>query len=340
MEPKKILITGASGTVGQEVLKQLVAKSGVQIFVFDIENRKSKQIRKLYNKSANFIFGDITKFNDVEKIPPNLDVVIHLAALIPPAADKHPELARKINVEGTHNLIEHIEKNSPNAFLIYSSSVSVYGDRVHNSDIYVSDDLKISEGDIYGQSKMDAEKIVQNSKLRWTIFRLAAIMKNHKISKLMFHMPLDTRLEICTPEDTGCAFVNAINHIDLLQGKVFNLGGGEACCISYREFLQRSFRIFGLGKLNFPRFTFAKRNFHCGFFADGYELENLLHFRNDTIDTYFKKTSKSTSIATKMLARIFRPAIKTFLLSKSEPYKAYLTKNKDLNSRFFDTTNG
>ena len=92
---------------------------------------------------------------------------------------------------------------------------------------------------LYGQSKLDAETIVRNSSLNWTVFRLAAIMKNHKISKLMFHMPLDTKLEICTPEDTARAFLHAIFKSALLRGRVFNLGGGESCCMTYREFREK-----------------------------------------------------------------------------------------------------
>jgi nucleoside-diphosphate-sugar epimerase len=339
MEKKKILITGASGTVGQEVLNQLSKKCVYELIVFDLENSKSKKIFDLYRNNLQWIAGSITNINDIQKIPSLLDVVIHLAAIIPPAADINPILTQKVNVEGTQNLLKHIEQTSPDAFFMYSSSVSVYGDRIQNPEIIVSDILKISEGDIYAQSKMDAEKMVRDSSLNWTIFRLSAIMKNHKLSKLMFQMPLETQLEICTPEDTALAFVNAIDNTDKLSNQIFNLGGGEKCCISYQEFLKRSFSIFGLRKLNFPKRAFADKNFHCGFYADGYVLENLLHFRKDTIETYFEKTSKSVSNLKKFFASILSPFIKWFLLLQSEPYKAYRTKDKVLINHFFRITN-
>lgn len=50
---------------------------------------------------------------------------------------------------------------------------------------------------------------------------------NHKISGLMFHMPLDTPMEITTSEDTGGAFANAVTERTELSGRIFNLGGGE-----------------------------------------------------------------------------------------------------------------
>ncbi|HHH53895.1 MAG TPA: NAD(P)-dependent oxidoreductase, partial [Bacteroidetes bacterium] len=266
----------------------------------------------------------------------NKDFVIHLAAIIPPLADKKPALSWKVNVEGTRNLIKGIEKYSTNAFLLYSSSISVYGDRLKNPWIKVSDPLRPSEGDEYAKNKIEAEKIIQNSKLDWTIFRLTAIMGGHQISELMFHMPLETPLEIATPEDTARAFVHALNKRKQLSKKIFNLGGGEKCRIIYKDFLKRSFEISGLGKLNFPHKTFAEKNFHCGYYADGDELENILHFRKDTIDTYFEKQKKKTNTIQKFLTGIFKKPILKHLKNKSEPLKAFLSKNNYLIQRFFN----
>lgn len=332
---RRILLTGASGTVGQEVLNQLTQKPSTEITVFDIANSRSKKLFEKYGERIRVIYGDISNQEEVAQIPEAFDTVIHLAAIIPPLADQFPELTRKVNVSGTKHLIEHIQKTSPNAFFLYSSSVSVYGDRVETPFIHVNDSLKISEGDVYGQTKLDAETIVRSSSIDWSVFRLAAIMKNHKISKLMFHMPLDTMLEICTPEDTAAAFVKATDARSLLKGKIFNLGGGEKCCISYRNFLERSFHVFGLGRLNFPAHAFAEKNFHCGMMADGSVLEDLLHFRHDDIETYFRSTAKTVSPVLKILAIVFRPLVKWYLLLQSEPYKAHMTKNAKQIRHFF-----
>jgi nucleoside-diphosphate-sugar epimerase len=138
-------------------------------------------------------------------------------------------------------LIRGLERFSPKAFLLYSSSISVYGDRLKDPNIYKTDPLLPSLGDEYAKTKIAAEDIIQSSRLKWSIFRLTAIMGGHKISKLMFHMPLATKMEICTPADTARAFVNAIEHRNKIEGKIFNLGGGESCRCTYLEFLDRSF---------------------------------------------------------------------------------------------------
>ena len=333
---KNILLTGASGTVGFEVLKQLLEKDCYHISVFDIESNDSK--RKFAKLKQNFeiIYGNISQLYDVEKVTKNKDVVIHLAAIIPPLADENPDLAYRVNVLGTQNLVESLEKNSPNSFFVYSSSISVYGDRLQNPNIKVTDSLLPSQGDEYAVTKIEAERLIQNSALDWSIFRLAAIMGNHKISKLMFHMPLDTHVEICTPEDTARAFVHAIDKKEQLNKKIFNLGGGAECRITYRELLTKSFDLFGLGKLDFPEKSFAEKNFHCGNYVDGDILEDILHFRQDDLDDYFEKVKKGVNPIVKGLTEVVKPLVKKRLMKVSEPYEAYIKKDKVLMERFFN----
>lgn len=327
MTKKNILLTGASGTVGFEALLQLIERKEYNITVFDKHSKQAISKLNPYKDSINIIYGDIAEPKDLDNIK-NIDIVIHLAAVIPPLADDFPELAKKVNLIGTQNLIQQLENHSKNAFFMYSSSISVYGDRIENPYIKVGDALQPSEGDYYAVTKIAAEESLKNSKLEYTIFRLAAIMGNHKISKLMFHQPLETALEIATPRDTARAFVNGIEKRADLSKKIFNLGGGELCRMRYDAFLQRSFTIFGLGKLNFPKYSFADKNFHCGYYEDGQDLEAIVHFRQDSIEDYFKMEAKKVNPLTKWFTKLLNPIIKWFLLQKSEPYEAY--KNKDL----------
>jgi nucleoside-diphosphate-sugar epimerase len=330
-----VLLTGASGTVGIEVLNQLIEMDAFAITVFDKKTTRATKLLSPFKSRINLIYGDLCHEEDVRNIPDNIDVAIHLAAIIPPLADEKPQLTYNVNVLGTKAILNVLESKSPNAFFLYSSSISIYGDRVSDPNITVNDSLNPSDGDLYGRTKIEAENLIKNSKLDWSVFRLAAIMKNHKISKLMFHMPLNTQLEICTPGDAAKAFVEAISKKDILSKRIFNLGGGENCRISYRKFLEKSFRIFGLGSLNFPLNTFAQRNFHCGIFNDGDILENILHFRHDTLETYFAETKHSISFFTKFFVTLFRVIIKRSLLKQSEPLKAFISNDKILLKHFF-----
>ncbi len=333
-----ILITGASGNVGLKTVEQLLqADKKISITCFDLPNRFVKKKLKKYTDKVSVFYGDIANYNDVEQVCKNKDVVIHLAAIIPPLADDKPDLAEKVNVDGTQNIIKALKKYSPNAMLIYSSSISVYGDRLKNTHIKIGDKLLPSQGDEYAKTKIEAEKIITESGLNWSIFRLTAIfgINNHKIGKIMFHMPLETPIEFATAEDTGRAFANAVFETEKLKGQIFNLSGGENCRITYKQFLQKSFNIFGLGDMKFPKIAFASMNFHCAYYDDGDVLDEILHFRRDTTSSYFKKVQNNVSSLKYFITHINRLLINKILVKKSEPLNAVRNGNKTDLFRFF-----
>ena len=122
----KVLLTGASGTVGNEILKHLNAlRNQFEITVFDVKSSKSKKKFKPFKKEINIVYGNICNDNDLIKVCFDKDVVIHIAAIIPPLADDKPELSYQVNTLGTGKLIRLLELHSPNAFFLYSSSISV-----------------------------------------------------------------------------------------------------------------------------------------------------------------------------------------------------------------------
>lgn len=107
---RRILLTGASGTVGYEVLKQLRQNENhFDITAFDKKSRKSVKLLSLFKNNVKIVFGDIANEQEVEKVCHKKDVVIHLAAIIPPLADETPEMAEGVNTIGTANLIRGLE---------------------------------------------------------------------------------------------------------------------------------------------------------------------------------------------------------------------------------------
>lgn len=191
----RVLLTGASGSIGRAVLARLLdQKDRFDITVFDRPSRDVRNLFARHQASIKTVFGDFTKPADLRPACANQDFVIHLAELIPPGADDAPELAHQINTLGTAALVQELEDQSPTAFLLFSSSISVYGDRLQNPHIMVDDPPMPSPRDAYAGTKIAAEKIIRDSNLDWSIFRLTSIMGGHKMSKLMFHMPLETKL--------------------------------------------------------------------------------------------------------------------------------------------------
>lgn len=331
----KILLTGASGTIGREVLNRLLLRTDVDVYVFDKRNIDTVLFYRPFKNKITLFYGDLTRNTDISLLPGNFDLVFHLAAILPPKADRSPQQTEKLNVTATNLLIKHLQHSSPEAFFLFSSCMSVYGDRLKNPFICVDDAISPCENDIYAQTKAKAETVIRSSGMRWSIFRITAILKHHKISRLMFHMPLDTKIETCSPGNVAQAFVNAIDHTDELAYRTFNLGGGEKCRITYRDFLNRVFDMAGLGTLTFPPRAFASRNYHCGFYADSDMLNEILHFRSADIQVCLEEIKGRFSPISRHVRRRFKNTIKASLLRQSSPYWAYITANKRLVKYYF-----
>ncbi len=333
---KTVLITGASGSVGIEVMKHLQEHpAGYKIKSFDQDTRGIRKMLKSFKKVEQ-IFGDIGDREQLDRACQNTDFVIHLAAVIPPLADERPKLAKRVNIDATQNLVDALKLSNPRAFILYASSISVYGDRTQDPWIEVGHPMKPSQGDYYAETKIKAEEIIKQSGLSWSIFRLTAVMGvQTKMSPLFFHMPLCTSLEIITARDAGQAFAKAIEHQDALNGSIFNLSGGPTCRTDYETFLNRVFQIMGLKKLDFPSQAFASRNFHCGFYKDQNQLEHLLQFQTDALDDYYQLLEQQQPPLRQAIISLFHRPIKKTLLKKSDPFRAYQKGEGLLFRRFF-----
>jgi len=148
---KRVLLTGASGSMGGEAFKELLRRRDKCDIVLLL--RPSKQNREAFAKydgqpGLSIVWGDLCNPDDVLKAVSGVDHVLHPAALIAPEADGKPRQCRMINFGGTSNVIAAIKKqpnNGENIRLVYIGSVAAYGDRLPPIQwINVGDPLKPS----------------------------------------------------------------------------------------------------------------------------------------------------------------------------------------------------
>lgn len=340
MEQKntRVLITGAAGHIGRELIRMLTQHSqSINVSVLELPTARNREFLDRYAGRISVFYGDLTQIETLEEATKGQDFVIHLASIIPPKALKDSTLTHTINVEGTRNLITQIEKNSPQAFFVLASSVAVYGDRLLQPYIRVTDPLTPAPWDYYAASKIKMEEALQESSLRWVIYRISAVFgsNQHVSPEMMFRMPLEQVMEMCTPIDAARAMLQTLSHTSELQGRIFNLGGGANCTTTYHQFLKRNFEIYGLGDVDFPLHAFANYNFHCGYYEDGDELDEILHFRRDTLEDYYKRLKSNTPSLQRMATKGLSKLVKSYLLSKSEPYESWLSEDIEQRKRFF-----
>jgi nucleoside-diphosphate-sugar epimerase len=316
----RVLLTGAFGNVGTSTLEELIKKN-YDITIFEVPTKNNLKTAKRYD-SCNIVWGDIRKYDEVAKAVEGQDVVIHTAAIIPPLADQKPELAYAVNVWGTENVIKAMKSQEHQPKIIYTSSVSIYGDRVKNPYIKVDDSPRPNGDDEYAKQKLECERLIRSSGLEWAIFRLSYIVSAGKLEMdpLMFYMPLNTSLEPCHTKDVGTALTNAVENQGV-YGKIFHIAGGARSRISYRNYLDRMIELFGLGRKLLPEWAFRKSGFHCGY-MDTEESERLLKYQNHSLENYFNEVGKKVA-PTRFFARLggaLSKAIAKSALLKRSPY--------------------
>jgi UDP-glucose 4-epimerase len=157
----KILITGGAGYVGTELTKVLLQSDKVELIkVYDNLSKSHYNffLGEKYDhpEKIKFINGEILDSRLLTKEMSDVDVVIHLAAIVTtPFANTDPHFYEQVNHWGTAEVV-YAAENSDISKFIYLSSTSVYGS---NAD-YADETTTPQPSTFYGISKLRGEEHV------------------------------------------------------------------------------------------------------------------------------------------------------------------------------------
>lgn len=166
---KTVLVTGASGFIGLNVVKAFL-KKGFNVTAM-IHKHKSKEL-ELLGKTLNYVYADINDENSFLKAIENMsfDFVAHVAGIAKDIGCD--DLYRKINFEP----IKYLSK-IPKIKFIYISSTDVYGMKDFSGE--TEEELPFEDKPInpYPKYKIESEKwLIQNMpKDKYVIIRPAAV---------------------------------------------------------------------------------------------------------------------------------------------------------------------
>ncbi len=325
----KILITGGFGNVGRSTVNACV-RAGHETVIFESPSALKNAKAGLHNliktrwRGCRLMTGDVRSLQDVERallaFEGGPDAIIHLAALIPPASERDEAKTRSINIGGLQNILAVCVKNNLRPRIVFASSIATYGDRL--KDFWIKKEDPLRPSDVYSQTKAACEQLLSQSGFEYVILRLSYVAWAQWLpfDPLLFAMPPETRIEIIHTEDAGRAFANAAV-LPGIGGKVFNIGGGAACRTSFRAYLDRMFRYFGLGNSDFlSDELFAKDSFHCGWYADSDEADSMLQFRRKTLEDYYEEVRWEKRLLAP-LAFLAAPLVKAWLVKMSPNFK-------------------
>lgn len=267
----KILLTGARGFVGSYFEKQYAQKYTIQPFSFLNDDLKTLHVK-------------------------DVDVVIHLSALVHQMNGASDEAYEKINVEQTLQLAHKAKENGVKHF-IFMSTVKVYGEE--NLIAYTEASLCYPK-DMYGKTKLKAEQELQkleNNDFRISIIRTpivygAGVKANmQNLMKLIDKMILLPFGHICNKRSfVYIGNLTALIDTIIEQGKsgIFLAGDDEALSTTELVQLIAQAKMRNIFLIKIPLFgiflKWIKPSFYQRLFenllVDNTKTKEALHFKN------------------------------------------------------------
>jgi len=236
-----VLITGGAGSVGRQLAGMFLAE-GRPVRIFDLPFMDFSGLEDEPN--VEIIKGDITDKESVSEAVRNVGGILHLAALLPPTSERDRDKTFAVNVEGTRNIAEALKSHGSKATLVFTSSISTYGDTSKESD-----PIKITQPqdaiDIYAESKIAGEKVLIGSGVNFVILRIASIAVPAFLEPPEpWPFTSDQRVEMVHRDDVADAIKSSVGTAEAV-GNVFNIAGGSTWRLAGKNYVEDFFNFMG-----------------------------------------------------------------------------------------------
>ena len=150
----KILVTGALGQIGTELVEALRKKhGGSSVIASDL-----RPVDQVDGRGGPYIQLDVLDTDLIIKVckEEGVGTVYHLAALLSATGEKNPELCRKVNVGGTISVFEAARQCSMRVFT--PSSIAVFGPDAPKHAPQITD---LNPTTVYGETKVEGEQLAK-----------------------------------------------------------------------------------------------------------------------------------------------------------------------------------
>ena len=330
----RILITGAFGNIGFGTLLKLLDR-GHEVISFDLPTKSNlKKFRKLQKELTRQettieqlkpIWGDILENQELDEVLRTVDVVIHLAAIIPNLSEINKELATKVNVRGTERILNALKSSQLNPKIIYVSTVTVHGPTMHLEPPLTAD-MPYNPKNHYASTKVETEKLIKASGLNYVILRFTASlhpdfsnMLNKENLSNYYEIPLKQRIEFLDARDAALALINATNN--QIKKRIFLIGGGSNCQFLYEEFVAKLFSTLGIGELpdNLFKVPLSKDEWYTTDWLDTSDAQKSLNFQEHSFTDFLRDMKKEMKFL-RFAILLLRPIVRT-IMKRSSPYR-------------------
>jgi NAD dependent epimerase/dehydratase len=260
---KSILVTGADGFIGSHLVERLVA-DGARVRAFCLYNSQGSlgwldHSTAEVRSALDVRLGDIRDARFVEEACRDVEIVLHLAALIAiPYSYAAPQSFVDTNVTGTLHVLEAARRTGVKR-LVHTSTSEVYGTP---KELPIRESHPLNAQSPYAATKVAADQLALSYQRSFgvpvTVLRpfntfgprqsvravLPTILAQLLEGKSTIQLGrLDTRRDLTFVSDTVDGFVRAAV-TDGIEGETIHLGTGRA--VSIGELFDASCRVLGV----------------------------------------------------------------------------------------------
>lgn len=273
-----VLVTGGAGSVGRLVVQRLRSE-GHSVRVFDLPGMDYAGLEG--QPGIEVVRGDLTRADSVQEAVEGVGAVIHLAAILPPASERDRERTFAVNVEGTARLAEALKRAAPDAPLLFSSSVSTYGDTT-GTEPPVTAEHPQQALDIYAESKIAAERLLRERYPSASILRISGIaVPSIQSPPEVWPFMAEQRIEFVHRDDVVTALCTAVG-AESARGRVFNIAGGPTWRTSGRAYVKDYYDLLGVP---IEEARFQEHPGWCDWY-DTKESQRVLGYQNTPYQRY------------------------------------------------------
>ena len=273
-----VLITGGAGSVGRQLAGMFLAE-GRPVRIFDLPFMDFSGLEDEQN--VEIVKGDITDKESVYEALRNVGGILHLAALLPPASERDRDKTFAVNVEGTRNIVEALKSHGSKATLVFTSSISTYGDTSKESD-----PIKITQPqnaiDIHAESKIAGEKVLIGSGVNFVILRIASIAVPAFLEPPEpWPFTSDQSVEMVHRDDVADAIKSSVGTAEAV-GNVFNIAGGSTWRLAGKNYVEDFFNFMGAP----VEMAVYREEPGWNDWYDTVESQKILNYQNRSYDFY------------------------------------------------------
>lgn len=156
--PESVLITGGAGFIGRALVARCL-NSNMNVAVLDNLSAGRRENLARFVRHISFTEGDILDADKLDEVMAQVrpNIVFHLAALhFIPFCNAHPRETIRVNVEGTHLVLDAASRYGARVAVLAST-----GAFYPSQATPLSEETDAVPSDIYGLSKLMAEQVTQ-----------------------------------------------------------------------------------------------------------------------------------------------------------------------------------